>query len=101
MLDGTLFGVDEFPIDDQQREAAVAHLASEHARGAFDAAELQRRTDAVRVSHTVSQLLAATAEPTSTGGSMPSAAAQQNRMALIAGVVVAVILGLVVLSQVF
>ncbi len=92
--------MDEFPVDDQQREAAVAHLAAEHARGAFDAAELQRRTADVRVSRTVAQLLAATADPTATDVSAPSPAAQQNRLAIGAGLVVAFVLLLVVLSQV-
>ena len=91
--------MDEFPVDDQQREAAKAHLAAEHARGAFDLAELHRRTAAVEVSVTVAQLLAATADPAVTDVSAPSPAAQQNRLALGAGIVVAIILVLAVLSQ--
>lgn len=91
--------MDEFPVDDQQREAAVEHLATEHARGAFDAVELQRRTAEVRASRTVAQLLAATSDPAAAAVTTPSPAVQQNRMALGAGLVVALVLVLVVLSQ--
>lgn len=91
--------MDEFPVDDRQRDAAVAHLTAEHARGAFDVVELHRRTAAVQASATVAQLLAATADPSATEVSGPSPAAQQNRLAIGAGIVVAVILALAVLSQ--
>ncbi len=97
--DVTIAGMDEFPVDDQQREAALAHLASEHASGVFDTAELHRRTAEVKASVTVAQLLAATADPAVTDVSTPSPAAQQNRLALGAGIVVAIILVLAVLSQ--
>jgi hypothetical protein len=92
--------MDEFPVDDQQREAAVKHLTAEHARGAFDSVELQRRTAEVRASRTVAQLLAATTDPSVSAVTTPSPAVQQNRLALGAGLVVAFVLVLVVLSQV-
>ena len=91
--------MDEFPVDDQQREAAVQHLTAEHERGAFDRAELLRRTAEVHAAQNVAQLLAATADPAVTDVSAPSPAAQQNRLALGAGIVVAIILVLAVLSQ--
>jgi CHASE3 domain sensor protein len=95
----TLLSVEEFEVDDQQREAALAHLRAEHARGAFDQAELERRTTEVQQASTVAQLLAATADPSIARLSPPSAVAHQSRVALLAGILVAVVLGLVVLSR--
>jgi Domain of unknown function (DUF1707) len=101
VLDVTLFGMEEFPVDDEQREAALAHLDAEHAHGAFDAAELQRRTTDVRAARTVAQLLAATADPAVAElAAPPSPAAQQYRLALVAGIPVAVVLALLMLVKV-
>jgi len=91
--------VEEFEVDDQQRAAALAHLRDEHARGAFDQAELDRRTTEVQLSRTVAQLLAATADPSIAELSPPSVIAHQSRVALLAGMLVAVVLGLVVLAK--
>ena len=77
----------------------MSYLAAEHARGAFDAAELQRRTADVRASQTVAQLLAATAEPAVARVSATSSAVQENRLALVAGMVVVVVLVAVILSR--
>lgn len=89
--------MEEFEVDDQQREAALAHLRDEHAHGAFDQAELDRRTTEVRLARTVAQLLAATADPSIAELSPPSV--HQSRVALLAGILVAVVLGLVVLAK--
>jgi hypothetical protein len=70
------------------------------ARGAFDQAELERRTAEVRQARTVAQLLAATADPSIAELSPPSAVAHQSRVALLAGVLVAVVLALVILAKV-
>jgi hypothetical protein len=83
--------MDEFPVDDDQREAALAHLASEHARGALDADELARRTTDVRAAHTVAELLTATADPAIARLAGPSADRHRNGVAVIAGMVVAVV----------
>ena len=91
--------MDQSEVDDQQREAALSYLAAEHARGAFDAAELQRRTADVRASQTVAQLLAATAEPAVASVSATSSAVQENRLALVAGVLVVAVLVAVILSR--
>ena len=91
--------MEEFEVDDQQREAALAHLRDEHARGAFDQAELDRRTTEVRLARTVAQLLAATADPSIAELSRPSEIVHQSRVALLAGMLVAVVLGLVVLAK--
>lgn len=93
--------MEEFEVDDHQREAALAHLRDEHARGAFDQAELERRAADVRQARTVAQLLAATADPSIAELSPPSVVAHQSRVALLAGVLVAVVLGLVILAKVF
>jgi len=84
--------MDEFPVDDEQREAALAHLDAEHARGAFDAAELERRTADARAARTVADLLAATADPGIARLPGPSPDAHRNGLALVAGVAVAVVL---------
>ena len=55
--------MEEYQLEDEQRERAVAYLEQEHARGVFDDAELARRTTEVRSARTVAQLLAATADP--------------------------------------
>ena len=91
--------MEEFEVDDQQREAALAHLRDEHARGAFDQAELDRRTTEVRLARTVAQLLAATADPSIAELSPPSEIGHQSPVALLAGMLVAVVLGLVVLAK--
>jgi hypothetical protein len=91
--------MEEFLVDDDQREAAVVHLESEHARGAFDSAELERRTTNARAARTVAELLAATADPTATSLSAPSSTGHRNRMALVAGLAVAVVLLLVVVAN--
>lgn len=91
--------MEEYPVDDQQREAAVAHLAEEHARGAFDLAELERRTTGARSARTVAELLAATADPADTSPTTRPATAPANRVALLTGIGVAVVLVLVILSH--
>jgi hypothetical protein len=91
--------VEEFEVDDRQREAALAHLRDEHARGVLDQTELDRRTTEVRLARTVAQLLAATADPSIGELSPPSAIAHQSRLALLAGMLVAVVIGLVVLAK--
>jgi hypothetical protein len=55
----------------------------------------------VRQARTVAQLLAATADPSIAELSPPSVVAHQSRVALLAGVLVAVVLGLVILAKVF
>jgi len=91
--------VEEFEVDDAQRDAAVAHLESEHARGAFDSAELERRIREVRAARTVAQLLNATSDPTIGQLSEPSEARHTNRVALLAGSLVAIVLFFVLLSK--
>lgn len=91
--------MEDYEVGDQQREAALAHLRDEHARGAFDQAELDRRTTEVQLARTVSQLLAATADPAIDELSPPSVVAHQSRVALFAGLLVAAVLGLVVLAK--
>jgi hypothetical protein len=101
--------MDEFPvddggpIDDANRDAAVAHLVDEHARGAFDLAELQRRTEAVRAATTVAGLLAATAEAPSVTTTATDPVRQplvrNSVLALVAGLLVAFLLGAVVISR--
>jgi hypothetical protein len=90
--------MDEFPVEDEQREAAVAHLASEHARGALSVDELARRTADARAARTVAELLAATADPAVS--ELPEPATNHNRVALLAGILLAVVVGLLVLSKV-
>lgn len=92
--------MDEFEVEEPQREAALAHLRDEHARGAFDQAELERRTTEVRQARTVAQLLAATADPSIAELSPPSEVAHQSRVALLAGLLVAFVLVLVLLAKV-
>jgi hypothetical protein len=77
----------------------VVHLESEHARGALDRAELERRTADVRAARTVAELLAATADPSVAGLPAPSTNGHRNRMALVAGVAVAVVLLLLVVAN--
>ncbi len=89
----------EFLVDDQQREAAVTHLQGEHARGSFDHAELARRTAAAREARTVSELLAATAEPTATTPPSQRPRVRTSVLALLAGLAVAVVLALLLLSR--
>ena len=90
----------EFELEDQQREAAVAYLRDEHARGAFDAAELERRTSAAQQARTVAELLAATAPVAPLdSGSSASPVAKPNSVALIAGIAVAIVLLLVAVNQ--
>lgn len=91
--------MDEFAVDDQQREAAVGHLNAEHARGAFDRAELERRTAAVRSARTVSELLAATAEPTAAAPTSQRPAVRTSVLALLAGLAVAVALAVLVFTR--
>jgi Domain of unknown function (DUF1707) len=88
--------MEEPTVDDRQRDAAVAHLVAEHAGGVLDPAELARRTASVRAAQTVAELLAATADP-AVEALGPSPAAHLNRLALGAGVLVAVVLLLVLL----
>ncbi len=92
--------MDEFEVEDQQREAALAYLRDEHARGAFDVAELERRTSDAQQARTVAELLAATATvpPIGTGPS-PTAVAKPNSLALIAGIGVAILLLLVLVTR--
>ena len=91
--------VEEYEVDDQHREAALAHLRDEHARGAFDQAELDRRTTEVQQAHTVAQLLAATADASIDELRPPSVVAHQSGVALFAGLLVALVLGLVMLAK--
>lgn len=91
--------MEEYEVDDRHRGAALAYLRDEHARGAFDQAELDRRTTEVERAHTVAQLLAATADPSIDELSPPSVVAHQSRVALFAGLLVAVVLGLVMLAK--
>jgi hypothetical protein len=100
LLDVTLSGMDEFPVEDEQREAALAHLASEHAHGALDAAELDRRTTDVRAARTVAELLTATADPAIARLSAPSPDTHRNGVALVIGMVAAVVLLVLVAYQV-
>jgi len=91
--------VEEFEVDDAQRDAAVAHLEAEHVRGAFDQPELERRTHEVRAARTVAQLLNATSDPAIGQLSEPSEARHTNRVALLAGSLVAILLFFVLLSK--
>jgi hypothetical protein len=91
--------VEDFEVDDHQREAALAHLRDEHTRGVLDQAELECRTAEVERAHTVAQLLSATADPSISELRPPSEVAHQSRVALLAGVLVAVVLGLVLLAK--
>ncbi len=93
--------MDEYQLEDEQRERAVAYLEQEHARGVFDDAELARRTAEVRSARTVAQLLAATADPAVRPSSPRPRATPTNRYALLAGLLLAVVVLLVAASRLF
>jgi hypothetical protein len=89
----------EFEVEEQQRDAAVAYLRDEHARGAFDVVELERRTAAATRARTVAELLAATAPAPEVSQSSARPIARTNTLALVGGIAVAVVLILLVLSR--
>ncbi len=90
--------MEEYQLEDEQRERAVAYLEQEHARGVFDDAELARRTTEVRSARTVAQLLAATADPAVAALEPTSRAVPTNRSALVAGLLVAVLVVVLLVS---
>jgi hypothetical protein len=91
--------MDEFLIDEDQREAALAHLGQEHARGALDSSELERRTTGVRTARTVAELLAATADPPEAIPASRQPAVRTGVVALVAGLAVAVLLAAIIFSR--
>ncbi len=93
--------MDEYQLEDEQRERAVAYLEQEHARGVFDDVELARRTAEVRSARTVAQLLAATADPAVQALEPTPRATPTNRYALLAGLLLAVVVLLVAASRLF
>jgi hypothetical protein len=95
-------GPTDFPVDDQQRQAAVNHLEGEFARGVLDAEQLATRKSAVLGSTTVAQLLAATAaEPVTAAapstGTVPTR--RTNVLALVAGVAAGALILVLVASR--
>ena len=92
-------GMDEFLIDEEQREAALAHLGQEHARGALDSLELERRTTGVQTARTVAELLAATADPPVATPASRQPVVRTSVVALIAGLAVAFLLVAIVSSR--
>jgi hypothetical protein len=90
--------MEEYQLEDEQRDRAVAYLEQEHARGVLDDAELARRTTDVRSARTVAQLLAATADPAVQALEPQPRAVPGNRSALIAGLLVAALVVLLVVA---
>jgi DUF1707 SHOCT-like domain len=90
--------MEEYQLEDEQRERAVAYLEQEHARGALDEVELTRRTAEVRSARTVAQLLAATADPAVQALEPKPRAVPGNRSALLVGLLVAALVLLLLVA---
>jgi hypothetical protein len=90
---GPAEGAPDFPITDEQRRAAVSYLDGEVARGAMEPVEGERRKVLAAAATTVAGLLAATVvdeSPAPTVTARP--ASRTNMLALLIGLVVAILL---------
>ena len=91
----------DFPITDEQRQAAVNYLDGEVARGTMQPVEAERRKQLARAASTVAELLAATVVDESPAPAPIRSSGRTNVLALLLGLVVAVLLLVTVVPKLF